>query len=56
MVEESETLELESVIEYTDKIRDKLDKKNIRIEYLHGKMKPQLKKMKLWKKNLVIMK
>ncbi len=42
MVEESETLELESVIEYTDKIRDKLDK-NIRIEYLHGKMKPQLK-------------
>lgn len=42
MVEESETLELESVMAYTDKIRKKLDK-NIRIDYLHGKMKPQLK-------------
>lgn len=42
MVEESETLELESVIEYTDKIREKLNK-NIRIEYLHGKMKPAMK-------------
>ena len=40
MVEESETLELESVISYTEKIKEKLNDE-IKIEYIHGKMKPK---------------
>ncbi|GMQ56908.1 ATP-dependent DNA helicase RecG [Vallitalea sediminicola] len=42
MVEESETLELESVISYTEKIKEKIDNK-IRVEYIHGKMKAKEK-------------
>lgn len=38
MVEESETLELESVISYTEKIKENIDS-SIRVEYIHGKMK-----------------
>lgn len=40
MVDESEAIEAENVIEYTDRLRDALDKE-IRVEYLHGKMKPK---------------
>lgn len=42
MVEESEMIEAEDVINYTKRLRDELDK-NIHIEYLHGKMKPKEK-------------
>lgn len=42
MVEESEAIEAENVIEYTDKLKDALGS-NIHIEYLHGKMKAKEK-------------
>jgi ATP-dependent DNA helicase RecG len=38
MVEENEEMDLESVISYTEKIREEFGS-NIRISYLHGKMK-----------------
>ncbi|BBF42054.1 ATP-dependent DNA helicase RecG [Lachnospiraceae bacterium KM106-2] len=38
MVEESETMEAENVVEYTEKLRQALSP-SIQIEYLHGKMK-----------------
>lgn len=42
MVEESEIMEAENVIEYTEQLREALPKE-IRIDYLHGKMKPREK-------------
>ena len=39
MVEENPELELENVVDYTEKLRKSLDP-SIRIAYLHGKMKP----------------
>lgn len=42
MVEESELLEAENVIDYTQKLRSKLPK-DIVVEYLHGKQKPKEK-------------
>lgn len=42
MVEESETIEAENVIEYTEKIKEALPY-GIEVEYLHGKMKPKEK-------------
>lgn len=42
MVEESEAMEAENVIEYTGKVREALPP-FIRVEYLHGKMKPKQK-------------
>ncbi len=42
MVEESESMEAENVIEYTQKVREALPP-FIRTEYLHGKMKPKEK-------------
>lgn len=42
MVEESEQMEAENVIDYTFVLRKNLSS-NIRIEYLHGKMKPKEK-------------
>lgn len=42
MVEESETIEAENVIEYTEKLKESLSS-SIVIEYLHGKMKPKEK-------------
>ena len=42
MVEESETIEAENVIEYTERLRGELPA-GIAVEYLHGKMKPVLK-------------
>lgn len=42
MVEESEAIEAENVIEYTEKLREVLSP-SIQIEYLHGKMKPKEK-------------
>lgn len=39
MVEESEAVDAENVVEYADKLRSELPA-HIRIEYLHGKMKP----------------
>ncbi|MCT4687378.1 ATP-dependent DNA helicase RecG [Vallitalea sp.] len=42
MVEDSETLELESVISYTEKIKERIDNK-INVEYMHGKMKAKEK-------------
>ena len=41
MVEESEAIEAENVIEYTEKLREAIAFANI--DYLHGKMKPQEK-------------
>lgn len=41
MVEDSENMEAENVIEYTDKLKASLPE--LKIEYLHGKMKPSLK-------------
>lgn len=38
MAKESEQIDIENVIEYTDKLRKVFDE-NIRIEFLHGKMK-----------------
>lgn len=44
LIEESEGLEGENVLDYTAKIRERFkDNENIRISYLHGKMKPQEK-------------
>lgn len=44
LVEESEGLEAENVIDYTAKLRERFaGNENIRISYLHGKMKPQEK-------------
>lgn len=42
MVEESENVEAENVVNYTEKLRSELPK-DIRITYLHGKMKGQEK-------------
>ncbi len=42
MVEESETIEAENVIEYTEKLKEALPMA-FTIEYLHGKMKPKEK-------------
>lgn len=42
MVEESETIEAENVIEYTEKLKEVLPMA-FQIEYLHGKMKPKEK-------------
>lgn len=42
MVEESETIEAENVMEYTMKLRETLSP-SIQVEYLHGKMKPSEK-------------
>lgn len=42
MVEESETIEAENVMEYTMKLREALSP-SIQVEYLHGKMKPSEK-------------
>jgi ATP-dependent DNA helicase RecG len=42
MVEESDTLEAENVIDYCKVLRDNLEK-NIVVEYLHGKMRPDEK-------------
>lgn len=52
MVEESEMIEAENVIEYTDKLKDTLPG-SINIEYLHGKMKAKEKNdiMDRFKKN-----
>lgn len=44
LVEESEGLEGENVIDYTSKLRERFSNNdNIRISYLHGKMKPKEK-------------
>ena len=40
MVEESEEVEAENVIEYTERLKEALSS-DITVEYLHGKMKPQ---------------
>ena len=42
MVEESEEMEAENVLNYTQKLKENLPS-DIRIEYLHGKMKPKEK-------------
>lgn len=42
MVEESEAVEAENVVEYTEVLRRELPG-NIQVEYLHGKMKPSMK-------------
>lgn len=42
MIEENESLDAADVVSYTDTLRENMSK-DIRIEYLHGKMKPQLK-------------
>lgn len=42
MIEENESLDAEDVVSYTDILRENMSN-NIRIEYLHGKMKPQEK-------------
>ncbi|MCI6004425.1 MAG: ATP-dependent DNA helicase RecG [Blautia sp.] len=42
MVEESEGLDAENVLDYTQKLKD-IFPKDIRIDYLHGKMKPKEK-------------
>lgn len=42
MIEENESLDATDVVSYTDILRENLPK-DIRIEYLHGKMKPQQK-------------
>ncbi len=42
MVEESEVIEAENVIEYTEKLKEGLPS-DILVEYLHGKMKPKEK-------------
>lgn len=42
MVEESETIEAENVIEYTEKLKEALSA-NIQIDYLHGRMKAKEK-------------
>ncbi|MDD3173647.1 MAG: ATP-dependent DNA helicase RecG [Herbinix sp.] len=40
MVEESEEVEAENVMEYTERLKEELDSK-VTIEFLHGKMKPK---------------
>mgnify|MGYP000993597297 CR=1 FL=1 len=52
MVEESEVIEAENVIEYTDKLKEALSD-TIQVEYLHGKMKAREKNeiMERFKKN-----
>lgn len=52
MVEESEAIEAENVIEYTDKLKEALSN-TIQVEYLHGKMKAREKNeiMERFKKN-----
>lgn len=42
MVDESETIEAENVIEYTDKLKEVMPL-SVVVEYLHGKMKPKEK-------------
>ncbi len=42
MVEESENIEAENVIDYCEKLKKELSQ-DINVEYLHGKMKPALK-------------
>lgn len=42
MVEESDMIEAENVIEYTETLKECFDSA-IRVEYLHGKMKPSMK-------------
>lgn len=42
MVDESETIEAENVIEYTEKLKEAMSP-SINVEYLHGKMKPKEK-------------
>lgn len=42
MVEESEGMDVENVLDYTQKLKENLPS-DIRIEYLHGKMKPKEK-------------
>ncbi len=42
MVEESEEIEAENVIEYTERLREELGM-GVTVEYLHGKMKPKEK-------------
>ena len=42
MVEESENIEAENVQDYTEKLRQELPQ-NIKVEYLHGQMKPDQK-------------
>lgn len=42
MVEESENMEAENVIEYTEKLKEAFHL-NIHVDYLHGKMKPKEK-------------
>ena len=42
MVEESEAIEAENVIEYTERLKEALAS-NVCVEYLHGKMKPKEK-------------
>jgi ATP-dependent DNA helicase RecG len=42
MVDESETIEAENVLEYTEKLKEAMAA-DIRVEYLHGKMKPKEK-------------
>jgi ATP-dependent DNA helicase RecG len=42
MVEESEVIEAENVIEYTERLKEALPS-HIAVEYLHGKMKPKEK-------------
>lgn len=42
MVEESEMMEAENVIDYTETLREALSP-NVKVEYLHGKMKPKEK-------------
>lgn len=42
MVEESEGMEVENVLDYTQKLKENLPS-DIQIEYLHGKMKPKEK-------------
>ncbi|HHU71044.1 MAG TPA: ATP-dependent DNA helicase RecG [Clostridiales bacterium] len=42
MVEESEMMEAENVIDYTETLRDALSP-SVKVEYLHGKMKPKEK-------------
>ncbi|MFI3173842.1 MAG: ATP-dependent DNA helicase RecG [Bacillota bacterium] len=41
MIEENEKLEVESVLDYTEKLQDRLS--GISVAYVHGKMKPQEK-------------
>ncbi len=43
MIEENEKLEVESVLEYTETLKERLE--GISVEYIHGKMKPQEKQM-----------